>query len=303
MQPKKGTDHARVTLGTCGSGVPLAPEGRASEGRAGARGPPAPRLSPPPLRLRGPPGAGPPCLLAPSLALFTLVDLGLGTRLASQDHRPPDALPCGLRVSPGPTEVQVRVGRSISERHVGDSPCRWGPAGHPCPPCGRGRCPRGACELWGLSWVLAAECGRAPGSPLGAGLTLHLSGSQDRHGARVPALGPPPVPGGERTPRRTCIRGGGCAVWGGEARGDSGGQSRPARGEGSGGGGDWGEDRVLCVLSRRGVRKRGASGEAAWEGHELQALVSLAGVPCLGPGPVLVLNSPSAPGWGGSGAQ
>lgn len=225
-------------------------------------------------------------------------DLGLGTRLASQDHRPPDALPCGLRVSPGPTEVQVRVGRSISERHVGDSPCRWGPAGHPCPPCGRGRCPRDACELWGLSWVLAAECGRAPGSPLGAGLTLHLSGSQDRHGARVPALGPPPVPGGERTPRRTCIRGGGCAVWGGEARGDSGGQSRPARGEGSGGGGDWGEDRVLCVQ-----RKRGASGEAAWEGHGLQALVSLAGVPCLGPGPVLVLNSPSAPGWGGSGAQ
>ena len=116
MPPKKGADHARVTLGACGSGVPLVSEGR------------APRLSPPTLRLRGPPGAGPPCLLAPSLALFALVDLGLGTWLASPDHRPPDALPCGLRVSPGPTEVQVWVGRGISERHVGDSPCRRGPA-------------------------------------------------------------------------------------------------------------------------------------------------------------------------------
>lgn len=202
MRPKKGADHARVTLGTCSSRVPLAPEGRASEGRAGARGPPAPRLSPPLLRLRGPPGAGPPCLLAPSLTLLALVDLGLGTWLASQDHRPPDALPCDLRVSPGPTEVQVRVGMSISERHVGDSPCRRGPAGHPCPPHGRGRCPRGACELWGLSWFLVDECGWAPGSLLGgAGLTLHLSSSQDHCGARVPALGPPLVPGGERTPR------------------------------------------------------------------------------------------------------
>ena len=113
MRPKKGADHARVTLGACGSGVPLAPEGRASEGRAGAGGPPRPD-SHPRRCLRGPPGPGPPCLLAPSFALFALVDLGLGTWLASQDHRPPDAFPCGLRVSLGPTEVQVWVGRSIS---------------------------------------------------------------------------------------------------------------------------------------------------------------------------------------------
>ena len=55
---------------------------------------------------------------------------------------------------------------------------------------------------------------------------------------------------------------------------------------------------MLSVLSRRGVRKGGASGETAWEGHGLQALLSQVGgvVPCPGPGPVLVLKGPSAPG-------
>lgn len=50
----------------------------------------------------------------------------------SQDHKsPPDTLP---RPEASPIPLKSGAGgRSISGPHVGDSPCRWGPAGHPVP--------------------------------------------------------------------------------------------------------------------------------------------------------------------------
>ena len=58
---------------------------------------------------------------------------------------------------------------------------------------------------------------------------------------------------------------------------------------------------MLRVLSRRGVRKQGASGEAAWEGHGPQALVSLAGGTLSRAGSCLGSEQPLCLGWGGSG--
>lgn len=60
---------------------------------------------------------------------------------------------------------------------------------------------------------------------------------------------------------------------------------------------------MLRVLSRRGVRKRGDSGEAAWERHGLQALVSLVGGTLSRAGSCLGSEQPLCLGWGGSGAQ
>lgn len=128
-----------------------------------------------------------------------------------------------------------------------------------------------------------------------------MSGSQDRCGACVPALGPPLVPGGERTPRRTCIRGGGHAVRGGEARGDSGGQSRPARGEGREGGETRGRTGCCASFPGGGSGNGVTPGRLRGRGTDCRLSCLWWGAPCLGPGPVLVLNSPSASGGEGLG--
>ena len=94
MWPKKGADHARVTLGTCGSRVPLAPMplswvtcGLRRQGEGRPRPDSYPRRSiSMVLRALDLPARW----LAPiSLALSALVDLGLGAWLTSQDHSPP----------------------------------------------------------------------------------------------------------------------------------------------------------------------------------------------------------------------
>lgn len=88
---------------------------------------------------------------------------------------------------------------------------------------------------------------------------------------------------------------------GGEARGDSGGQSRPARGEGREGGGTRGRTGCCASCPGAGSGNGVPPGRLRGRGTDCRLSCLWRGAPCLGPGPVLVLNSPSASGGEGLG--
>ena len=88
---------------------------------------------------------------------------------------------------------------------------------------------------------------------------------------------------------------------GGEARGDSGGQSRPAPGEGREEGGAGGRMGCCASCPGGGSGNRVLPGRLRGRGMDRRLSCLWRGAPCLGPGPVLVLNNPSASGGEGLG--